>query len=566
MQPDLVRSLGFLPHETAATLDARRARLRRYINLQLIASGLAPVTLGDRTEEAADAERLLADCCARLGMIEDFRCPADRRIESFLRSHFADVLEGAEMRLPETTFTSDRYGVARELSLPLDQDRFGNEYVESYRVKNGVLHNPRSDRRTTSGTFHVVEGGLPIPADKKAVPRDAFVALFRRAFLPPESLLRLPFTSRQAAPVSCFVSLLLRPLVCPAVPGVTAEKRMEIRFFAPGGLVSNLDFVESIFGNAGDPFLPANDAGLDVEHWTGHTGAVILAPHLTTVTKRELGLPHVSEATSRQKEQGMCWETSDEKYNDGQAFKITCRNEEGVIVTLIADNYFGYCKKEVKTQISYSANLFGNVEEEHAGGALVFASYNLGEEFHAASVAPHPRTFADVARDYHDWINVQPEGYGIDRNYPDLYYISENAHATVYEQCVRWTAADGTKQSIPLLPGKVYMTPSGYKLRMEKHPASVSWRLIGTVAEGTFCHKPCTVSGGGKSEISKSLVDYMLYGPIFVADKDKDFALVIEIFNRDYTNHVKPGSLESSEDPRRASIVACSIRRAAWGA
>ena len=32
-----------------------------------------------------------------------------------------------------------------------------------------------------------------------------------------------------------------------------ARKRMEIRFFAPGSLVSNLDFVESIFGNAGDP-------------------------------------------------------------------------------------------------------------------------------------------------------------------------------------------------------------------------------------------------------------------------------------------------------------------------
>ena len=32
-----------------------------------------------------------------------------------------------------------------------------------------------------------------------------------------------------------------------------------------------------------------------------------------------------------------------------------------------------------------------------------------------------------------------------------------------------------------------------------------------------FCHKPCTVSGGGKSEISKSLVDAILYGPIFVA-------------------------------------------------
>ena len=51
------------------------------------------------------------------------------------------------------------------------------------------------------------------------------------------------------------------------------------------------------------------------------------------------------------------------------------------MVTIIADNYFGYCKKEVKTQISYSANLFGQCEEEHAGGALVFASYDLGEEF-----------------------------------------------------------------------------------------------------------------------------------------------------------------------------------------
>ena len=69
--------------------------MRRYINLQLIATGSAPVKLGDRTDEAVDAERLLADCCARLGLIEDFRCPADRRIEAFLRTHFADVAGGS---------------------------------------------------------------------------------------------------------------------------------------------------------------------------------------------------------------------------------------------------------------------------------------------------------------------------------------------------------------------------------------------------------------------------------------------------------------------------------------
>ena len=123
---------------------------------------------------------------------------------------------------------------------------------------------------------------------------------------------------------------------------------MEVRFFAPGNLVSNLDFVESIFGNAGDPFLPENDAGLDVEHWTGHTGCVILAPHLTQVTKQAVGLPAWDAATERQRRDGMCWRKPDELYNDGRAFKLTARDARGVIVTIIADNYFGYCKKEVK--------------------------------------------------------------------------------------------------------------------------------------------------------------------------------------------------------------------------
>merc|ERR1711916_226543 len=99
------------------------------------------------------------------------------------------------------------------------------------------------------------------------------------------------------------------------------EKTMEVRFFAPGNMVSNLDFVESIFGNGGDPFVSENDAGLDPEHWTGTSGCVILAPHLMGTTKKEIGLPHISEATERQKRDGMCWEKEDELYNDGGAFK-----------------------------------------------------------------------------------------------------------------------------------------------------------------------------------------------------------------------------------------------------
>ncbi|MEM9588426.1 MAG: hypothetical protein AAGA03_14175, partial [Planctomycetota bacterium] len=396
-------------------------------------------------------------------------------------------------------------------------------------------NNPRADRRTTAGTFHVVTGGPSIPGDKRMVPKETFVRLFQAAMSPPDDLMTLPYTSISEHPGRTWVSLMLRPLVRPEVPGYCESLSLETRFFVPGSLVSNLDFVESIFGNAGDPMIAGNDAGLDAKSWSGHTGCVILATHLTQLTKKELGLPHYDDATERQRHDSMCWKDESEKYNDGGAFKLTCRDQSGVTVTLIADNYYGYCKKEVKTQISFAANLMGNAEEEHAGGALAFASYSLGEDFQVNSRRYNGRTFDEVAEDYSSFIDVKPEGYGIDRLDPTVYYIPEDARATLEGRCIHWTR-DGQEHKIPLTPKNVYIAPSGYKIRLEKHPAAPSWRLVGTVGEGIFCHKPCTVSGGGKSEISKSLRDYMLYGPIFVADREQDFAKLDEVFSRSYAD------------------------------
>ncbi len=492
-------------------------------------------------ERQAQARRSAEERTARnrTGTPRAVPCPADRRIEAFLNSQFVDLTRSDPLQLP-AAIALPSYGIARELSVPADTEFYKNEYVTSHRVCNGVLHNPRSDRRTTKGTFHVCEGGLPIPGDKKAVPRATFVALFREAMKPPADLLVVPLTATGAEPAKAFVSLLLRPTVCPEVPGVEPEQSMEVRFFVPGGLVSNLDFVESIFGNAGDPNLPENDAGLDVEHWTGHTGCVILAPQLTRCTKKSLGLPHWDEATARQRRDGMCWREPDELYNDGQAFKVTCRDVSGVIVTLIADNYYGYCKKEVKTQISYAANLYGNVEEEHAGGALAFARYNLGPDFDAADYRTNDSTIDDLARRDANALDLRPEGYAVDRHSPELIYVPHDARASV-ARLEMWWSRQGRETAIPLRPGRTYMTPSGYKVTLEKHPSTGAWRLIGTVAEGLFCHKPCTVSGGGKSEISKSLGDYILYGPILVADLEKDLELVQQIFDHDYSNRWKLG-------------------------
>jgi hypothetical protein len=189
--------------------------------------------------------------------------------------------------------------------------------------------------------FHVADVGLPIPADKIAVPLVTYARLLKTAFNPPSSLKLLPYTSEWEKPCETLVSLQLRPLVCPEVPGTIAEKRSEVRFFVPGGCVANLDFVESIFGNAGDPNLPENDSGLDTEHWTGTTGCVVLAPHLRQCKKKDLGLPNVKDATEKQKKTGMCWSDPDELYNGGTPFKITCRDERGIMVTILADNYFG---------------------------------------------------------------------------------------------------------------------------------------------------------------------------------------------------------------------------------
>src|SRR5208337_2390026 len=137
-----------------------------------------------------------------------------------------------------------------------------------------------------------------------------------------------------------FVSLLLRPVIGPEVAGYCAARTMETRFFAPGSLAANLDFVESIFGNAGDPYVAENDAALEPLRWTGTSGCIILATHLAgSLTKKELGLPKWDDATERQKRDGMAWKDSGELYNEGKPFKICARDERGVIISILADNY-----------------------------------------------------------------------------------------------------------------------------------------------------------------------------------------------------------------------------------
>jgi len=262
-------------HTTNRVASKRRKDVIRYINMKLasmgqpIFEGIALTEDDGLTEQefVSLAESLLNNYREKMRLLSNnIINPADKRIQDFINRYFQDIEFEKTLRIPFDSFVLDKPGLGREVSLPPDRNEHITDFIKSYRIRQGILHNPRNDRRTTKGSFHIVKGGLPIPPDKKATPKIAFAHLLHAALNPPTEFLELPFTASQNSKARVFTSMLLRPTVSPEVAGISTKKSLEVRFFAPGAFVSNLDFVESIFGNAGDPYLYKNDAGLDPDH------------------------------------------------------------------------------------------------------------------------------------------------------------------------------------------------------------------------------------------------------------------------------------------------------------
>lgn len=232
------QTLGFGMDITAP--DTRRL-MTEYTNVKLASLGL-PLSGAPQDFPFLDVGQvLLSRYREQLRLLSGYQCPADQRIQAFLDDYLGGL--GTVPRLPAQTFVLDRHGLARTLSIPPDADAYDSGIIRSYRTANGILHNPVNDRRTTQGVFHVAEGGLPVADDKKTVPRITFLRLLEAALNPPADLLRLPFTSTRPDPAETMVSLLLRPVISPEIPGYLPRKSMEIRFFVPGSMVANLDFV-----------------------------------------------------------------------------------------------------------------------------------------------------------------------------------------------------------------------------------------------------------------------------------------------------------------------------------
>jgi len=179
------------------------------------------------------------------------RCPTDQRIENFLNDHFEDLTWRHPFGCPVSR-CSARHGIARELSIPEGTDSYGNPYLPPSACATDLAQ-PTQRSPNHSGNVPHHRRGLPIP-----VIRSCAAAGFRRT-LPSRCNTRTWINGRTLHGESTRLYARLAHSSCARLSVGGSRnlfpKTMEIHFFAPGGLISNLDFVESIFGNAGDPYL-----------------------------------------------------------------------------------------------------------------------------------------------------------------------------------------------------------------------------------------------------------------------------------------------------------------------
>ena len=71
-----------------------------------------------------------------------------------------------------------------------------------------------------------------------------------------------------------------------------------------------------------------------------------------------------------------------------------------------------------------------------------------------------------------DRLEVHPEGYAVDRRYPNIVYLPETMSASLRLSTVSWQH-EGRERSLKLLMDKMYIHPSGYSVYLEKHPKAV---------------------------------------------------------------------------------------------
>ena len=142
-------TIGFDPDYQPGGEEDRR--LREYINLKLAARGFPVVGNRDDFPFLKMGESLIANFQEKTRLLADHLCPVDQRIHDFLEDYLGPDLDGVfeegEALVPAGALVLERHGLIRILLIPATADSFKSSIVSSFKVKQGVCHNPASDRR-----------------------------------------------------------------------------------------------------------------------------------------------------------------------------------------------------------------------------------------------------------------------------------------------------------------------------------------------------------------------------------------------------------------------------------
>ena len=113
-------------------LDKRQTKLQ-HICLQLASLG-HKCRLGTESGYMSAADSLIKNYSEYRRLFAEYRCPADQRIQGFLNDYFERNGVEQTIKLPAETFSLNEPGLARELSLPLNGNKYKSDLLESYRV------------------------------------------------------------------------------------------------------------------------------------------------------------------------------------------------------------------------------------------------------------------------------------------------------------------------------------------------------------------------------------------------------------------------------------------------
>lgn len=128
----------------------------------------------------------------------------------------------------------------------------------------------------------------------------------------------------------------------------------------------------------------------------------------------------------------------------------------------------------------------------------------------------------------------------IDKEFKNIYYVPETVSIELSERSLFYKHPEtGADMQMKISKSAVYVLPNGYQVQLVRHPVSKQWMLIGTVQNPKFLFKPASVSGAGKSELSKSVMDAVTSGPFFIKDWSRTFKEADEIINHDFGGRLK---------------------------